>query len=186
MRTPFCLLGAVGVWAIYLVTSRLAGRRAGLLAALCTATFPLYALVARQAMTDMAFVGPMTLALALGALALEEPRTEAPTLPRRGRGRLSFPHHPLFYAGLALWLLATVPQLLVDSIDLRVRVSWGGRMVTMYGIVAMRPYWAGTGAGAGCCSPAPAGRAPLYLFIAAMLVRPGGAGQGDSPAWPCR
>ena len=30
----------------------------------------MYSLVARQAMTDMAFVGPMTMALALGALAL--------------------------------------------------------------------------------------------------------------------
>ena len=34
------------------------------------ATAPMYSLVARQAMTDMAFVGPMAMALALGALAL--------------------------------------------------------------------------------------------------------------------
>ena len=47
-------------------------------------------LVARQAMTDMAFVGPMTMALALGALALFDdddvplPRREA----RIGRRKL--------------------------------------------------------------------------------------------------
>ena len=127
----------------------------------------MYALVARQAMTDMAFVGPMTLALALAALALEEPPDQA-ALPRRGRGRLSWPHHPLFYAALALWLLVTVPQLLVDSIDLRVRFPWQGRLVTLYGIAAMWPYWVGV-----LLVPALVARArrraPLYLFIAAVL-----------------
>ena len=44
----------------------------------------MYSLVARQAMTDMAFVGPMTMALALGALALFDDSDEE--LPRRGRG----------------------------------------------------------------------------------------------------
>ncbi len=43
----------------------------------------MYSLVARQAMTDMAFVGPMAMALALGALALFDDDDEA--LPRRGR-----------------------------------------------------------------------------------------------------
>jgi 4-amino-4-deoxy-L-arabinose transferase-like glycosyltransferase len=152
---------------VYLLTSRLGGRRAGLLAAVATASFPMYALVARQAMTDMAFVGPMTLALALGALALEEGPDEA-ALPRRGRGRLSWPHHPLFYAGLILWLLVTVPQLLVDSIDLRVRLPWQGRMVTLYGIAAMWPYWVGVVLVPGLVARSRR-RAPLYLFIAAVL-----------------
>jgi 4-amino-4-deoxy-L-arabinose transferase-like glycosyltransferase len=142
VRTPFCLMGAAGLWAIYLVTSRLAGRRAGVLAALCTATFPLYALVARQAMTDMAFVGLMNLALALAVLALETdpgPRpgeSPAPASPR------SSPHPwRAAIATAALFALATVPQLLVNSIDLRVSLPWRGRAVTMYGIVAMLPYW---------------------------------------------
>ena len=50
-------------------------------------------------MTDMAFVGPMTMALALGALALFD--DEDVPLPRReariGRRKLDWPHHPLFY-----------------------------------------------------------------------------------------
>ena len=41
----------------------------------------MYSLVARQAMTDMAFVGPMAMALALGALALFDDADEP--LPRR-------------------------------------------------------------------------------------------------------
>ena len=145
VRTPFCLLGALGLWAIYLVTSKLAGRRAGVLAALCTATFPLYALVARQAMTDMAFVGLMNLTLALAALALElgpapppDPAAPATTTPPRPPLR---PWSLSALATTALFALATVPQLLVDSIDLHVSLPWQGRTVTMYGIVAMLPYW---------------------------------------------
>ena len=69
MRLPFCLLGVLGIYGIYLCVSRFVSRRAGLFAALVTATSPLYSLVARQAMTDMAFVGPMTMALALGLIA---------------------------------------------------------------------------------------------------------------------
>ena len=67
----------------------------------------MYSLVARQAMTDMAFVGPMAMALALGALALFDDADEP--LPRRGGSGLawSWPHHPLFYGTLALIALVT-------------------------------------------------------------------------------
>ena len=61
--------------------SRFVSRRAGVLAAIVCGTCPLFALVSRQAMTDMAFVGPMTMALALGALALFD--DEDTPLPRR-------------------------------------------------------------------------------------------------------
>ena len=67
----------------------------------------MYSLVARQAMTDMAFVGPMAMALALGALALFDDADEP--LPRRGRGWRSWPHHALFYGTLALFALVTHP-----------------------------------------------------------------------------
>src|SRR5580765_1746601 len=98
-RLPFCLFGVLGIYAVYLCVSRFVSRRAGIFAAIVTATCPLYALVARQAMTDMAFVGPMTMALALGALALFDdadvplPRREA----RLGKLKLSWPDHPLLY-----------------------------------------------------------------------------------------
>jgi 4-amino-4-deoxy-L-arabinose transferase-like glycosyltransferase len=177
VRTPFCLLGALGIWAVYHLGARLGGRRVGLLAALCTASFPLYALVARQAMTDMAFVGPMTLALVLGALAIEDRGERLPDpLPRRGPDWASprwlrwlrWPRHPLFYVTLGLFLLATVPQLLVDSIDLRVRVPWGGQPTLMYGVVAMLPYWAGVLAVVAVLARMRQ-RAQLQLAIAATL-----------------
>ena len=84
VRVPFCLMGVLGIYAVYLVTARFVSRRAGVLAAVVCATAPMYSLVARQAMTDMAFVGPMAMALALGALALFDDADEP--LPRRGRG----------------------------------------------------------------------------------------------------
>ena len=83
MRVPFCLLGVLAMYAVYLVTARFVSRRAGLLAAVVVGTCPMFSLVARQAMTDMAFVGPMTLALALGIDGpARRPRRGA--APRRG------------------------------------------------------------------------------------------------------
>ena len=113
-RVPFCLMGVLGIYAVYLVTARFVSRRAGVLAAIVLATAPMYSLVARQAMTDMAFVGPMAMALALGALALFDDSAEP--LPRRGQrkkngdaGFWSWPHHPLFYGTLALMALVVIP-----------------------------------------------------------------------------
>src|SRR4051794_10244910 len=157
-RVPFCLMGVLGVYAVYLVTSRFVSRRAGVLAAVVTATAPMYSLVARQAMTDMAFVGPMSMALALGALALfprraghsseqggpsPESQPEDVPLPRRGRGLWSHPAHPLFYGTIALFALVVLPQLVVNSVQLKVVIPWGGRELKMYGAVAMIPYYFG-------------------------------------------
>ena len=43
VRLPFCLLGVLGIYAVYLCVSRFVSRRAGVLAAVVTATSPLYA-----------------------------------------------------------------------------------------------------------------------------------------------
>jgi 4-amino-4-deoxy-L-arabinose transferase-like glycosyltransferase len=136
------------------------------LAALVTATCPLYALVARQAMTDMAFVGPMTLALAFGALAVHG--DDNAELPRRRLRSLSWPHHGLFYAALALFVRqrrAAAPRGLDRS---ALQVPWNGRQVTMYGAVAMIPYWIGFVAAALLMARARR-RSPLYLYLAASL-----------------
>jgi 4-amino-4-deoxy-L-arabinose transferase-like glycosyltransferase len=184
LRTPFCLMGVLGIVAVYLVTARFVSRRAGLLAAAALATAPMYSLVARQAMTDMAFVGPMTMALALGAMALFDDRDEA--LPRRGwgpsgsagrsrplgsrllAGLLSWPHHGLFYLAVALLVLTVAPQLVVNSIQLRVEIPWGDRVYRMYGVVAMIPYFVALLATLVLMARARY-KAPLYLHIAAVM-----------------
>ncbi len=165
-RLPFCLAGVVGIYGVYLLGTRLISRRAGLLAAVVVATAPMYSLVARQAMTDMAFVGPMALALALGALALFD--GEAAELPRRGRGWRSWPHHPLFYGTIAFVALSVLPQLIVKSVQLRVEIPWGARVFVLYGIVPMVPYLAGFAAFL-LLAARIRRRAPLYLILAAVL-----------------
>jgi 4-amino-4-deoxy-L-arabinose transferase-like glycosyltransferase len=168
-RLPFCLFGIMGIWGIYLCVSRFVGRRAGVVAAIATATMPLYALVSRQAMTDMAFVGPMTMALALGALALfddEDATLERRELPFKvGRWTPSWPHHPLFYTAIVLFTLSALPQLIVNSIQLAWRIPGG---VTIPGVVVMLPYFVAFVA----CVLLTARlryKAPLYLIIAATL-----------------
>jgi 4-amino-4-deoxy-L-arabinose transferase-like glycosyltransferase len=166
VRTPFVLTGVLGIYAVYLVTARFVNRRAGVLAAIVVATSPMYSLVARQAMTDMAFVGPMSMALALGAMALFDDRDEV--LPRRGRGLFTWPDHGLFYGGLALFAITTIPQLVIDSYQLRVEVPWHGGVLKMYGVVAMIPYFLGFVAFV-VLAARTRYKAPLYLYIAAML-----------------
>ena len=165
-RLPFCVAGVVGIYGVYLLGARLVSRRAGLLAAAVVATAPMYSLVARQAMTDMAFVGPMALALALGALALFPP--DDAELPRRGRGWRSWPHDRLFYATVAFFAICVVPQLIVNSVQLRVEVPWGQRVFVLYGVVPMIPYFVGF-AVVLVLAARLRRRAPLYLILAAIL-----------------
>jgi len=118
-------------------------------------------------MTDMAFVGPMTMALALGALALFD--DDDVPLPRRelrvGRRRLEWPHHPLFYLAAGLFTITALPQLVFNSIALRWSFKSG---FYIPGAIVMLPYIAGF-----IAFFALAGRirykAPLYLNLAATL-----------------
>jgi 4-amino-4-deoxy-L-arabinose transferase-like glycosyltransferase len=165
-RLPFCLMGVLGIWAIYLCLSRFVGRRAGVLGAVILATSPLYCLVARQAMTDMAFVGPMTMALSLGALALFDDRDEE--LPRRRWGFLSWPHHRLYYVAVTVFVLAALPQLIVNAIQLPWTLHVGRRAILMPGVLVTLPYFLAFAAFL-WLSARVRFKAPLYLFIAATL-----------------
>ncbi len=166
VRVPFCLMGVLAMWAVYLVVARFVSRRAGFLSAIVMATCPMFSLVVRQAMTDMAFVGPMAMALALGMLALLDDRDEL--LPRRGQGWKSWPHHPIFYTTLVVFVVLTVPQLIINSIQLKVKIPWGGREQLMFGAVFMIPYYLGFLAFIWLAARARY-RAPLYLYLAAMM-----------------
>jgi len=170
VRMPFVLFGVLGIYAVYLCVSRFVSRRAGVLAAVVAGTCPMYALVSRQAMTDMAFVGPMTMALALGALALFD---DADTpLPRRearvGRRKVTWPDHPLFYIATGLFVVVALPQLVIDSLQLQWSFTVGGTHVTIPGVVVMLPYIAGFIAYFVLIARVRY-KAPLYLNIAATL-----------------
>jgi 4-amino-4-deoxy-L-arabinose transferase-like glycosyltransferase len=85
LRVPVILISIFGVWALWLMVSRLISRRAGYLAAAALATMPQWFFITRQAMTDMPDVGLMTGGLSLLLLALKDPTCEQP-LRTRGLG----------------------------------------------------------------------------------------------------
>ena len=166
LRLPFILMSLLALWGVYLAVSRFVSRRAGLLSVLALATFPLFSLVARQAMTDMAFTGPMTMALALGSLALFD--DEDRELPRRRWWRFSWPHHVTFYLTIALLALTALPQIVVDSIQLRWDLTLWKRQFHIPGVVAMLPYLIGFLVFVWFAAKTRF-KAPFYLFIAAIL-----------------
>lgn len=68
-RLPGALIALATVATLYQVARRLWSPRAGLLSALVLATTPFWLFMSRQAITDMLYVGPMSMALCLLALA---------------------------------------------------------------------------------------------------------------------
>jgi 4-amino-4-deoxy-L-arabinose transferase-like glycosyltransferase len=172
-RLPFVLLSIIAVYYVYQLVQRLAGRRAGALAALVLATSSQWALITRQAMTDMAFVSPMTIALALAGLGILLPEAEREReLPRKsfsvGKWTLSFPADRSFYSFVALFVLTTLPQLIMISIQVTLVFRLGSTNVRMTGLVPMLPYFAAFGVGLWWCARA-TNKRQLYLFSGYVL-----------------
>ncbi|MBI5477817.1 MAG: glycosyltransferase family 39 protein [Deltaproteobacteria bacterium] len=78
LRLPIIVISIFGIWAMWLLVTRLVSRRAGWLTAAILATMPQWAFITRQAMTDMPDVGLMTGGLALLFLALKDEEAEKP------------------------------------------------------------------------------------------------------------
>jgi 4-amino-4-deoxy-L-arabinose transferase-like glycosyltransferase len=172
-RLPFVLLGILGVWATWELARRLAGKRAGALSALVLTTSAQWVLISRQAMTDMAFVVPMTVALAYAGLALLLPEEECEAeLPRGtlklGPLALSYPRAAPFYGFVALFVVSTLPQLVLFSLQLAVAFRVGAYTLHVTGLVPMLPYFAAFGVGLWWCARA-RNRRQLYLFIGYVL-----------------
>jgi 4-amino-4-deoxy-L-arabinose transferase-like glycosyltransferase len=165
LRLPFCLMALLALLGVYLPVSRFVSRRAGLLSVLALATFPMFSLVARQAMTDMPFIGLMTLGLGLCAMALFDDKDEL--LPRRQWRGLSWPHHPIYYTTIALLALTVLPQILADSIQLSWRLPIK-RNFTLPGTIVMMPYLAGFVVFLWLTARTRY-KAPFYLHLASIL-----------------
>jgi 4-amino-4-deoxy-L-arabinose transferase-like glycosyltransferase len=99
VRLPNILLSIGAIVSVWRLVRAVAGARAAWLAAAILATGAQWALVTRQAMTDLPFVAPMTIALCLAGRALLLDDKEA----TRGERRWFF----------ALFALTAVPQLCV-------------------------------------------------------------------------
>jgi 4-amino-4-deoxy-L-arabinose transferase-like glycosyltransferase len=180
LRMPSLLLGIAAVWATYELTRRIAGRRAGFLAGAVLATSSQWVLVSRQAVTDMAFVAPMTLSLALAGIALLAPRDEMESeLPRRRWRRFSWPHAPAFYGFLILLAAVALPQLVMISAQLELPLTVGRTRVRLAGIVPMLPYFAALALAIFWCMRARC-RRQLYLFSAYAMAAVATLGKGPA------
>ena len=68
-RLPITLISIFTVVVVYAAARRLWNKRAGVLAAVVLCTLPFYYFISRQAITDMLYVGPMSSAICLLAIA---------------------------------------------------------------------------------------------------------------------
>lgn len=110
IRLPSMLAGMCSAAFLGWVLWRLVSPRAGVLAAVVLSTMPQWAIVSRQALTDMFFVGPVVLAAGAWAMAWLQPDTD---LRRRGRGRRSVPWDRAYVAFIVVLLVAVVVPLAV-------------------------------------------------------------------------
>ncbi len=76
VRFPFALFGVGGLYGMWLLLAKRVSKRAGYLALLVLGTTPFYALVARQAITDMPMVATSTGALCCFGLAITSQETD--------------------------------------------------------------------------------------------------------------
>ncbi|MFW5920967.1 MAG: ArnT family glycosyltransferase, partial [Polyangiales bacterium] len=107
VRLPIFLISLGAVMSMYAAIGRLFGKRAGVLAALVLASVPHFFFLAHQAITDMPFVGNMTIAIAMLVLALcEDPDREVRRY-RLGKLTLSARHVMMF-----VLVLVALPQAL--------------------------------------------------------------------------
>lgn len=172
-RLPFILCAIACLWAVWELVRRLAGRRAAAWSVIVLATSSQFAFVARQAMTDMAFVAPMAVALCFAGLGLMLPEAEIEAeLPRRerrlGRWRLSWPHAPIYYVLLALVALTVVPQLVLISVQVQMELFLGGWKLRTIGLVPMLP-WLGALVAYVVASMRARCRRQLYFHLAFLM-----------------
>jgi 4-amino-4-deoxy-L-arabinose transferase-like glycosyltransferase len=110
LRLPSMVAGLCTCGFLGYVVWKLASPRAGVLTALVLGTLPQFALVSRQALTDMFFVGPVVLALGAWAMAWMQPDRELKT---RGEGIKKIPWDRAYLAFFVLLLIAAVTPLAV-------------------------------------------------------------------------
>src|SRR5690606_27207666 len=68
-RLPNALISLLTIATIFVTVRRLWSRRAAVLSCVVLATIPFWGFMSRQAITDMLYVGPMSMAMCLLALA---------------------------------------------------------------------------------------------------------------------
>jgi len=180
LRLPFCLMSLLALVGVYMAVSRFVSRRAGLCRCWRWRLFPVQS--GGQAGHDRHGLhrahdhGP-------GPLCAGLVHDEDRELPRRRWRRFSWPHHATFYLTIGLLALTVLPQIVVDSIQLRPWNIWPQRNLPhprRGGHAALRDRVCGLFV---WYAPRPATRRPLPS-PGGHLVRPGGPGQGPGRPRP--
>ncbi|MFH1130866.1 MAG: glycosyltransferase family 39 protein, partial [Pseudomonadota bacterium] len=179
VRLPFFLCTLFAVFCVYLMCARLFSRRAGVLAAAILATSPMFFMIGRQAMTDMAYVGPMSGGIALLILGLFG---QEEILPQKsfkfGKRGISWPHAPCYYIFVGAFLLFMILQLTAIVGPLRkvpMPFSIGGKTLSaaiwmgIYGILALVLVW---------MSRKTKTRNEVYIYTFYLAVAVGGLAKG--------
>ncbi len=162
IRLGVALIAVVAVVMGYSMGERIYSRRVGFLMALTLLTSPFFAMLSRQAQTDMPFVGNMTIGLCFFMMALF------------GRDREATASRPALWGTFAMILLAVVPQLVIvwtglgrwqgDQLGpLRAFFSWGPVHAILYGAILTAVIL--TAARGGRCSNRQIHLFGFYLFI---------------------
>jgi 4-amino-4-deoxy-L-arabinose transferase-like glycosyltransferase len=112
VRFLVAVLSIVVIWGVYHLLARRVSKRAGLFAAIVLTTTPVFGFMARQAITDMPFVGFMTFAIVLFLLGItaEGDATVKSFAVPIGRGKAV--ELSGFHGVIAGYLLVGVPQFL--------------------------------------------------------------------------
>ena len=109
VRIGVCLIGVLGVVTVYAMGRSVFGRRAGAIMAAIMATSPFYAMLSRQAQTDMPFVGLMTVGMCFFMMAVfgREREQQADRVSYGLAGAwalvLTIPQLSLLLVGLSRW-----------------------------------------------------------------------------------
>ncbi len=136
MRLPIVLVSILGLFAIFLLVSRVISRRAGILSALVCATAPQYAMISRQSITDIPFVALMTAGLCfflLGMFVDEEERPAEWSFSLAGRSITVTSWHVFSL----IFLILVVPQIWL----ILFHIGWQyERAITLGGSTRLRLY----------------------------------------------
>jgi 4-amino-4-deoxy-L-arabinose transferase-like glycosyltransferase len=111
IRVPISLLAIGALYALYRGVAGAWGRRAGLLVALVLATMPHWFFLAHQAMTDMPFVAPLTIAMAMLMRAVTVPTDAHAEARRVSLGPWTF-RVSLWHLTVGAFLLVALPQVM--------------------------------------------------------------------------
>lgn len=109
LRLPSMLVGLATIAFLGFVVWRLVNWRAGILSAVVLGTMPQFAIITRQALTDMFFVGPVCLAMGAWAMAWLQPDRKL----RTWGGRVKLPFDRLYLAFLLFFIVSAVVPLAV-------------------------------------------------------------------------